>query len=635
MKINTTKLLNSLAMLVMFLAFSLPAKAEKTYYSKVTATASANGKVYASASADVEDSQITASSQSATHSSGAAYNNSNYGDHWYFVFAKGDDGYNFEKWSDGDTTNPRRVHLKASSTTENSPTTATYTASFVPAALVAKSANPSVGFVKISKPNNQIGDEVTLTAEIVKPHNSSEFSAPVASTAIKFLGWYDSAGNKLSGDLVYKHTVDKADVLEAKFEREFTVTADDGGNIEGYYRLETPLRSNTSKRYFLCLTGNFAYKINDKTTLNGAVEFNRVPERTDGKYASTEAVYADAGSILYVTGKAKAANLHAVADRVEVATNLVASAQGTDTKKISGYEMTLKTSGIPGFYIVANSIGSLQLTYQKQIYVTSDKPAYASYVEAGDFDIQPIDEAHIDDNYFGPYFADDSQLFDGYYWTTMYTAFPYICYEPDGVTVYAVTHAREVAGKPYPILKEIESGIVPAETPVVLRCKSKSPKGNRLIPLLPGDSRLDYAELAAIDNLLKGEYSLWSAKDCTGKPTYDDSSMRLFSVKNGEPGFYRVETALSRAAGDPELASNSAYLAMDNLPEEYKDFAEYPLRIEDPDGNVTGVDGVLIDSFDHDSPAEYFTLDGRKVARPEKGRFYIVRKGSRASKIIY
>lgn len=38
---------------------------------------------------------------------------------------------------------------------------------------------------------------------------------------------------------------------------------------------------------------------------------------------------------------------------------------------------------------------------------------------------------------------------------------------------------------------------------------------------------------------------------------------------------------------------------------------------------------------DADAPAEYFDLQGRRVANPEPGRIYIERRGIKASKVIF
>ena len=42
----------------------------------------------------------------------------------------------------------------------------------------------------------------------------------------------------------------------------------------------------------------------------------------------------------------------------------------------------------------------------------------------------------------------------------------------------------------------------------------------------------------------------------------------------------------------------------------------------------------IVEADGADTPKEYYTIDGRRVAEPESGRLYIVRQGSKVSKVI-
>lgn len=52
----------------------------------------------------------------------------------------------------------------------------------------------------------------------------------------------------------------------------------------------------------------------------------------------------------------------------------------------------------------------------------------------------------------------------------------------------------------------------------------------------------------------------------------------------------------------------------------------------DENTEMTGVEAVIADS---DAPAEYFTLQGQRVAEPLAGQIYIVRRGAKASKVRF
>lgn len=72
---------------------------------------------------------------------------------------------------------------------------------------------------------------------------------------------------------------------------------------------------------------------------------------------------------------------------------------------------------------------------QRRAWVSTDKPGDVMQLVNGDLEIQPVDIEHIDKYYFGA-MPDETMKAEGGYWTSMYTAFPYECYEPDGVEAY-------------------------------------------------------------------------------------------------------------------------------------------------------------------------------------------------------
>ncbi|MDE5797215.1 MAG: hypothetical protein K2H75_08885, partial [Muribaculaceae bacterium] len=58
---------------------------------------------------------------------------------------------------------------------------------------------------------------------------------------------------------------------------------------------------------------------------------------------------------------------------------------------------------------------------------------------------------------------------------------------------------------------------------------------------------------------------------------------------------------------------------------------EASIKISFP-GWTTGMNGIFFDN--ENGKTEYFTVDGLKISKPEKG-FYIVRQGGKSSKKIY
>ncbi|MDE6208004.1 MAG: hypothetical protein K2M55_09360 [Muribaculaceae bacterium] len=639
-----------LLLLACVFAFGIPSMKASTFYSKVTATVSSGeGYVYVANAdkTDVSDDEINQTTHSATYSGqGLGTTGRGEPDHTFKIYAKGADGYSFKQWTDGNKDNPRTVSFTVSSTSSSSPTTKEYAAIFEGSAFSVKSYDLSMGTVSIDKPIVNIGDVVTITATPIKPVGNGElWGTTTNSKSVKFAGWYNKAGDFVSDENPYKHTVDAEDVFTAKFEREFAIKTDANNKIYGYYRLQSTMCNNPNKegepgKYYMCITGDFVPALSSSNRyLMGAVELNQYPYDFAGArksdYAYSLAPYSDCGSVLYITGDAES-NIHsAITSRTTVANNIDATAQGVSVKKMTGGQtLNLKTAATQGFYIIfSGSSASLQVNYFHHMWVTTDKPANAVFNYAGDFDVQPIDLEHIDTNYFGAYPSADME-FDGGYWSTMYTSFPYECYEPDGVEAYVVKSATNNEEGTFINLTRLEDGIVPAATPVILKCKGLTPKENRLLPLMPDDARLADAKALCEGNLLTGNYGLWTGYSNTttggqsqtatysGRPTYNQNTMRVFNVNaSGNLGFYRM--AMNEDGSAPELVPNRAYLtdaalaAAGITPEN----AARGIRMRF-DSELGGIEDVTVEPTNGD--AVIYDLYGRRVTRMVSGNIYIV-----------
>ena len=182
---------------VMLTMFSMSALANnnKDYYSKVTAGAVGEGKVYAS------KTQTNSPAYTAPTSSDTKSENTNSAPtHTYYLYAQANEGAEFIGWYDnanctGDAksnSSSYTVTINAESTTESSPTTATYYALFKP-------------FFKFSATANKInGSYGTTTAAVTaaKVLGSSTTSTSASTTATftatpnnncTFEGWYTDA----------------------------------------------------------------------------------------------------------------------------------------------------------------------------------------------------------------------------------------------------------------------------------------------------------------------------------------------------------------------------------------------------------------------------------------------------------
>lgn len=564
-----------------------------TYYSKVTAsTESGNGKVYVSPlMPKATPGQITATTHSAVFKSGGLSASSQKAEHAYYIVASGDAEYGFQEWNDGKTENPRRVVVVTAKSTENDPQTANYTAKFAPTALAVVSSDYHLGWPVISKSINVVGDNVKLSIAYAVPSSNGEFGSYRKSNSVVFDGWYDSDGNLISDAETLDYNITRQETITARFNHDLVLDKED---LSGYYRLGTPsyYKADAGKQEFLSIVGNIQYPLNDKTQLNTDIQ-------------ATKSM-SNPAAVFYVTGSPNLENIRSKAQRADVATGIDATAQGVAISHIvKGKELKLQNSPVAGRYIIADKSASvtLQKNYDPTIWVTSDKPGNTTFSHQGDFDVQPVDEAHVDVNYFGAE-PDASMVFEGGYWTSMYASFPYRCYEPDGVEAYYISEINTDFDAPIAVLTKIDNGIVPAATPVLLKCQGLTPKENRLIPLVDEPAPLP-------SNMLRGEYQLNESADNPNHVVFDAARMRVFGVSSaGQVGFYKL-------AEGTELAANKAWLDVSGL--SAAQASRIVLRHD-----VSGVDNVVVDgTFPAGNDNRVYDLMGRPVDNPVPGTIYV------------
>lgn len=174
-----------------------------TYYAKVNVSAeSGKGKVYASAesAAPADDAYQESMSVSNKASSQSVTFN---------LWAKPAEGMVFSHWEKGGvaTTDPANCQITISSDSKdvNAPVEASYVAKFIERpALVLNIINSGLGTATISKRENRIGDEVTLTASLKK-----EPRYGCRHLMSEFIGWQNADGEIISKDLTYTFRIEK------------------------------------------------------------------------------------------------------------------------------------------------------------------------------------------------------------------------------------------------------------------------------------------------------------------------------------------------------------------------------------------------------------------------------------------
>ncbi len=615
---------NLIKIMTGFLLLALPLSAQaSTLYSKVTVSApSGEGKVYVSkenttpADSDYKDGSAELT-QNSTHNQNVkqAY-------HTYYLYAKPNEEKQFSHWEKGgisvSTSNPYEAKLLVSGTSASEPTSFEYVAKFIDAALVkAASTHPMGTTVTITPVSNKTGDEITVTASI----NRIADGYQCLNMMIEFEGWRDQNGVFVSTDPTYTFTATESTTLTAVFKTKDSI------KTAGYYRLR-----NFVNRV-LSVEGGFKYTVtgsNDYLTglLRYAYPYGNIDSNFHNtKYESDDYPGVEVESLPSTVIYIKGTNLNPEASTGEdVLSDVVAYGQGTDTKSMTGKTFSIQPAAgsAPGYHILYGGLtagmkmGLFQVTGDINGDGINSQNSIVPYIGKSTssdtwswWAIQPIDEEHFDEFWFGAK-ADEEMAFDNGYWTSMYTAFPYEC--RDGVEAYYAKETTEQNGVHYVQLVKIEDGIVPPATPVILKCQGLSSRENRLMPLDPDG---EYQSIEG--NLFKGEYQLYTDKDLNGRKDFDPAAMRVFGVNaNGELGFYKMSA--NDDGSQRELLPNKIYLDMSLLSESA---ASAPIRASF--GDKSGIETV-IDSKDDNQPSDgkMYDLNGRSVSDPTPGSIFIM-----------
>lgn len=213
--------------------------------------------------------------------------------------------------------------------------------------------------------------------------------------------------------------------------------------------------------------------------------------------------------------------------------------------------------------------------------------------------IEPVNEGSVDSSYFGirPASVNFSDA-DGYYWTSLCCDFPMLIPEDGGVegayTVCEVEQGDDNNYYAYPVKVCGQGEVIPAATPVLLKCASPYMSGNKLIPV--GAIANRRAMPIASDLLLGNYFSVFqnhcSFSDTTAMKDYIPEQASLatstdFALgvdEKGRIGFFPQEQGTYMAANTAWLnlssidlkGANAVYLATE---------AEEDIILGDADGN--------------------------------------------------
>lgn len=272
--------------------------------------------------------------------------------------------------------------------------------------------------------------------------------------------------------------------------------------------------------------------------------------------------------------------------------------QGTGSYAIISYEIKITDLKDGCYWASASQSGVTKYLMDEQIswmwgednprriigYMTTiGKPTDTE----ADWYIKPITTA--DDNYFG--LTPDVSVGDAYY-QTFYAVFPFT-FNSAGMTAYAVTHVDPKRSAV--VISELTAG-VPSATPVIVKCSSADPAGNKLNVGAAASSVVS-------NNQLKGVYfcnDVEKATDHRNVVDNDTATMRVLGkASDGSLAFVKQ-------ADLKYIPANRAYISVNaGAPAELKvcTQAEY-------DELVLGINAS---TASEQRPNDVYDLNGRKV----------------------
>ena len=562
--------------------------------------------------ADPADSEYAAEVSSCYTSNGGGTK----GQQRYYLYAKAKPGYKFVRWEGGSTSVPINTEEAQYTYTwehytkgETAPgISCTVTAYFVADNDVATETNIPAGVITLDPEAPKTGDQVTATVTDLRLAQPGSIGNKNMMT--EFLHWEDEEGNIMSHDRTFTFTVPRPMTLKAIYR-----TLGEVPQKGKYYRIR-----NAYNRV-LTLEGGYKYSVSGSVDVPHALLRWALPldhDYNEFHTGSTNTEWAVSDATEPLCPEASPNTIFYVSDGTANDTQLskaVLSSQGADTKTFTGQTLDIvpMSDNLCGYY----GIRASALSGAGFKTVIRDKDAYVNISSFGETDVysalavQPIDEEHLDLFWFGAS-PDYAMQFDGAYWTSMFTAFPYECL--DGVEAYYVKEAVASNGETYALITKIESGIVPANSAVLLRCNSLETKENRLLPLDPA-TPVETLE----GNALKGAFQLYTNAQKEGRTLYDDTNMRVLGINaDNHVGFFRL--AADENGAPLQLKANKAYLDMSLLPG-VSPAAAFRLRRGDSVTEIETVTDPQLPVKFEDMPL--FDLNGRPVALPQSGQVYI------------
>lgn len=261
------------------------------------------------------------------------------------------------------------------------------------------------------------------------------------------------------------------------------------------------------------------------------------------------------------------------------------TAQGTGVHAIIGYYFNILTRPDDIYWAYASISGATKYLGDKEYSNSPD--GYFSSEGKGEYRNWYIKPIKDDDTYYFGFLPTVSDATSNY--LSFYADFAYTPSSAKVKTYYVSTVYKNMA-----VLKEITTDVIPASTPVVVKCESMNVADNKVTPTIKTASKPS-------NNLLTGVYFNNSSVTHNNQVAYNSTTMRLLgTLADGSVGFVKSDIKF--------IPANTAYLNVSaDAPDE--------LRLVTETEYANGVE--LIPSELTATSHAVYSLSGVKVAQSD------------------
>ena len=222
------------------------------------------------------------------------------------------------------------------------------------------------------------------------------------------------------------------------------------------------------------------------------------------------------------------------------------SGQGSSLYAMTNYKLPIDITPSGDSYIISGTYSGFTLSLKDRS--PSDEDGFIVTTDTG-MEYWTFLPINTTSEYIGIH--PDIKTADGTYWGTIKAGFSFRLVS-EGMAAFYVSNAGGTGFT----MNQIEGDVVPAGTPVIIRCNSENVQDNKIEPVIGA------YDLGDITNCLGGVYCSLSVSKHFNRTPYDPLTMRILGLSdNGELAFVKNIPA-ERLHNELYLMANKAYLQL-------------------------------------------------------------------------